>query len=245
MIEEIPNAAVEGPKIMVYCEYIGISTGFIFIMILLFVSGGQTNTTDIITSPAGPLLQILNLATDSRAGAVCLLMFPLMCLVFAGTACLTTSSRMIFAFARDGGLPASRTWWKTHPTLQVPLNALYLNALVVVVFGCIYLGSTVAFNAILSATVVALGISYGIPIAVNLVCLRRKLPERSFTLPAWLGWTVNIIYWFGLYCGYYHIFRVSSGSPSGRFIDELLYCCFCRSHNNISCPVANRRQKEL
>ncbi|KPM46170.1 hypothetical protein AK830_g271 [Neonectria ditissima] len=192
MIEEIPNAAVEGPKIMLYCQYIGISTGFLFLLVVLFVSGGIANAATIIASPAGPLLEIFYLASNSKVGAVCLLMFPLLCLVFAGIAVLTTSSRMVFAFARDGGLPASRLWWMVHPSLGVPLNALYLNMVIVVIFGCIYLGSTVAFNAIVASSVVALGLSYGIPIALHLL-QRRQLPERAFVLPSWLGWTCNII----------------------------------------------------
>jgi choline transport protein len=73
------------------------------------------------------------------------------------------------------------------------MNSLYLNVVVVIIFGCIYLGSTVAFNAIIAASVVALGVSYGIPVALNLATLRRKLPERAFRLPSWLGWSVNII----------------------------------------------------
>ncbi|KAH6884598.1 amino acid/polyamine transporter I [Thelonectria olida] len=193
MIEEIPNAASEGPMIMLYCQYIGISTGFIFLVVVLFVSGGMKNTATIIESSAGPLLEIFYLATSSKVGAVCLLMFPLLCLVFADIAVMTTSSRMVFAFARDGGLPASRLWWKVHPTLDVPMNAIYLNVGIVVIFGCIYLGSTVAFNAIIASAVVALGLSYGIPIAINVAYGRSKLPERSFTLPSWLGWTANII----------------------------------------------------
>ena len=193
MIEEIPNASIEGPKIMIYCQYIGISTGFIFLLVLLFVSGGASNASLIIESPAGPLLEIFYLATSSKAGAVCLLMFPLICFVFAGIAVLTTSSRMTFAFARDGGLPASRLWWKMHPGLQVPLNALLLNVAVVVIFGCIYLGSSVAFNAIISASVTALGVSYGIPVALSMAQLRKKLPERAFALPEWLGWTANTL----------------------------------------------------
>ncbi|CAM1509814.1 Fc.00g001490.m01.CDS01 [Cosmosporella sp. VM-42] len=193
MIEEIPNAAAEGPKIMLYCQYIGISTGFLFLVVLLFVSGGAANATTIIESSAGPLLETFYLATNSKVGAVCLLMFPLLCLVFAGTAVLTTSSRMVFAFARDGALPASSLWWKVHPKLGVPMNSLYLNVVVVIIFGCIFLGSTVAFNAIIASSVTALGLSYGIPVALNLFYMRKKLPERAFVLPDWLGWTANII----------------------------------------------------
>lgn len=193
MIEEVPNAAIEGPKIMLYCQYIGISTGFIFLIVVLFVSGGMVNAQAIIGSTAGPLLEIFHIATKSKVGAICLLMFPLLCLVFAAIAVMTTSSRMVFAFARDGGLPASRIWWKVHPTLGIPLNALYLNVAIVVIFGCIYLGSTVAFNAIVASSVVALGLSYGIPIALLVLRRRAPLPERAFNMPSWLGWMTNII----------------------------------------------------
>ncbi|KAH7353329.1 amino acid/polyamine transporter I [Plectosphaerella cucumerina] len=193
MIEEVSNAAVEGPKIMLWCQYIGISTGLVFLIVLLFVSNGLQNAEAIRTSSAGPLLEILFIATKSKVAAVCLLMFPLICLVLAGTAVMTTSSRMVFAFARDGGLPASATLWRVHPRLGVPLNALLLNAAVCVVFGCIFLGSTAAFNAIIASSVVALGLSYGIPIAINVAYGRRKLPERAFALPEWLGWVANII----------------------------------------------------
>jgi amino acid transporter len=43
---------------------------------------------------------------------------------------------------RDGGLPASRFFAKVHPRLDLPLNALYLTVALVVIFGCIFLGSS-------------------------------------------------------------------------------------------------------
>jgi amino acid transporter len=43
---------------------------------------------------------------------------------------------------RDGGLPASKFFARVHPTLQLPLNALILTVVVVICFGCIFLGSS-------------------------------------------------------------------------------------------------------
>lgn len=73
-LSEIPNAALEGPKIMVICVGIGTFTGAIFLIVLLFVAG---NIDEVISSAAGPLLQILIHATSNTAGAICLLMFVL------------------------------------------------------------------------------------------------------------------------------------------------------------------------
>lgn len=100
---------------------------------------------------------------------------------------------MTYAFARDGGLPFSRFFAKVHPTFELPLNALYLTTTLVVIFGCIFLGSSSAFNAIISASVVALGVSYAIPPAINCLRMRKMLPDRAFKLPGPLGWFCNLL----------------------------------------------------
>ena len=141
-IEEIPNPHVEGPRIMIATVLIGITTGFVFLTCLLLVSGGSANLQNIIESAAGPLLAIFYKATGSKAGSICLLLFPLVCLLFATISIMTTSSRMTYAFARDGGLPASRFFAKVHSKHEMPLNALILTTVLVVIFGCIFLGSS-------------------------------------------------------------------------------------------------------
>lgn len=191
MIEEIPNPSYEGPKIMIYCVGIGLFTGFVFLSVLLFVLQDVNN---VISSTAGPVLQIFYDATNNQAGSICLLMFPLVCLLFATTTIMTTSSRMTYAFARDGGLPFSRIFAKVNTKLDVPINALYLTTVLVVIFGCIFLGSNSALNAIVSASVVALGITYATPPAINCLRGRRMLPEtRQFKLPGPMGWICNLV----------------------------------------------------
>jgi hypothetical protein len=71
MIEEIPNPTVLGPRIMIGCVCIGITTGLIFLIVLLFVAG---DINLVIESAATPLLQIFHDATKSNAGSICLLM---------------------------------------------------------------------------------------------------------------------------------------------------------------------------
>ncbi|RQM06246.1 hypothetical protein DH86_00001046, partial [Scytalidium sp. 3C] len=190
-VEELGDAVIQGPRIMIGCVLIGSLTGFLYLSVLLFVS---VDINAVITSPAGPMLQIFYDATRNKAGAVCLLMFPLVCLLFAGISIMTTSSRMVYAFARDGGLPVSRVFAKVERRLAVPLNALVLTTVLITIFGLIFLGSSSAYNAIISASVVALGVTYAIPPAINCLQGRRALPaNRPFILPNWLGWTCNLI----------------------------------------------------
>ena len=159
MIEEIPNAPKQGPRVMVGAVLIGICTGWIFLSCVLFASGGENNLMRIINSSAGALIEVFNIATKSRPGSVCLTMFPLVCMAFTTISLYTASSRMTYAFARDNGLPWSRELAMILPGLNSPVYALCVSWAGVFVFGCVYLGSESAFNAITSAAVVWLNLS--------------------------------------------------------------------------------------
>jgi amino acid transporter len=76
----------------------------------------------------------------------------------------------------------------------VPLESLGFTIVVVVIFGLIFLGSSSAFNAIVSASVVALGLTYGIPVAINCARGRKMLPPtRAFKMSEPLAWFANLL----------------------------------------------------
>lgn len=104
---------------------------------------------------------------------------------------MTASSRMVYAFARDSGLPASGLFAQVHPRLHTPVNALYLTTSIVVLFGCVFLVSSTGFFAISSASVVALSVSYALPIIIHCIQGRYKLPSSSFVLPPKIAWFIN------------------------------------------------------
>ncbi|KAJ5110846.1 Choline transporter [Penicillium argentinense] len=191
MTEEIPKPTVDGPLIMVACVAIGLATSLILIIALLFVS---RDIDTIITSGAGPLLQIFFDATNNKVGSICLLLFPIGCLLLGVVAITTTSSRMIYALARDSGLPFSSIWTTVHARLKTPVNALALNTAAVICCGCIFLGSSSAFNALSSATVICFDISYCLPILIHCIRGRKLLPVRPWSLYPVIGWIVNLVY---------------------------------------------------
>ncbi|KAI1323105.1 amino acid permease [Xylariaceae sp. FL0255] len=191
MIEEIPEPQKRGPTVMFACIGIGVFSGFVFLSALLFC---VKDVDAAISAPYGPILQIFLDATGNKAGSTVLLVFPLVCMLFTSTALLTTSSRMSYAFARDRGLPFSSVFAKVHPTLDVPVNAILWTIGWVVIFGLILLGSSSTFNAITAASVIALGITYAIPPAINVLQGRSKLPEnRAFKLSGPVGWICNLV----------------------------------------------------
>jgi amino acid transporter len=81
-----------------------------------------------------------------------------------GLACLTSTSRMMFAFSRDGGLPGSRWLRKVSPTHGVPVIAIWAGAALTV--ACTLY--TPAYSTLTTACVIFLYISYVMPTAAGI-----------------------------------------------------------------------------
>jgi amino acid transporter len=80
---------------------------------------------------------------------------------------MTSNSRMMFSFARDGALP--HFFYKVDKRLQSPIRAVWLAAFLSLLLGIPSVGSIVAFAAITSIATTGLYISYGLPIMIGLL----------------------------------------------------------------------------
>ncbi|RYE86793.1 MAG: amino acid permease [Hyphomicrobiales bacterium] len=89
-----------------------------------------------------------------------------------GLATVTSVSRMIFAFSRDGGLPASRALAKVNPRFRTPVAAIWAGSIASVLFvwgtSLISFGEASAYAIVVSCTVIFLFFSFAIPIACGL-----------------------------------------------------------------------------
>ena len=88
--------------------------------------------------------------------------------LFCGAACLTSASRMCYAFSRDGAIPGSRIWSKVNAA-RIPFNAVLFMAVcgLVITIPAYWPASNgvpVAFFAVVSIAVIGLYIAYVIPI---------------------------------------------------------------------------------
>jgi amino acid transporter len=93
--------------------------------------------------------------------------------VFCSIACLTSCSRMSYAFSRDGAVPGSKLWSKVDPHTRVPVNAVIGSAVaaVAITLPALYkspAGIPVAFYAVVSITVIGLYLAFIIPIWLRL-----------------------------------------------------------------------------
>lgn len=172
--DEIVQPHILAPRAMILAPLIGSLSAFIILIVFLFV----LNDFDKVTSgSAGPLLEIIYQAVGNRGGAIALYMFPVISMAFAAISILCASSRQTQSFARDKGLIFGTFWEKESPRWGVPIASITLTSVWVIIFGCVYLGSTSALNAILSSSVVMLQLSYSVPITILLVRGRKLLDE--------------------------------------------------------------------
>ena len=80
-----------------------------------------------------------------------------------GLACVTSTSRMMYAFARDGGLPCSNLLRQVSPTRKTPARAIWVTA-------ALALASTLyapAYSTLTTACVIFLYLSYVMPTLVG------------------------------------------------------------------------------
>jgi len=118
-------------------------------------------------------------STGSPTGALALASTMILCIFLNVLNFTAATSRQIFAFARDDGFPFRHWIARVNRKTGSPQNALVVVILFVVLIALIVLGSTVAFQAVISLGTLALASTY----ELSILCLvwRRV---RGAGLPA-------------------------------------------------------------
>ena len=141
--------------------------GYLMLMVLtLSITDISATATD-----AYPVLKIVydnlspfcaNLIAVIIAGAMWL----------CGLSCITSMSRMWFAFARDGGMPGHTFIKHIHPGWRTPVNSILVTCSLAVLM-LLWAG---AYYVVTAICVIMLYWAYGIPIFLN---LRNKLHHKG------------------------------------------------------------------
>jgi choline transport protein len=182
MSEEIKDAGITVPRAMFGAYLLNGGLGLVFLISFLFAI---TDLEAALNDETGyPFLTVFASAVDT-AGVNGLTSIVVL-LIFAGTLSFNlATSRQTWAFARDNGLPFSSWIAHVHPTLKVPANAVGVTSAITIILSFINIGSDVAFNAIISLSLVSLMLSY--VVSIGCVLYRRiyhpeLLPKARWSL---------------------------------------------------------------
>ncbi len=158
--EETRDAARTVPKGIVSSVIYSVIFGYIlictFVLVLPDVATGVKQGFGFF----GELLKTLPPALQTILG-LGIFLVNFLC----GLACLTSTSRMMYAFARDGGLPASNALRTVSPTLKTPVAAVWVSAILAIA-ATLY---AAAFSVLAVGCAVFLYISYIMPIAAGIL----------------------------------------------------------------------------
>lgn len=105
LAEELHDASRWLPRCMVAAAVMNFTASFLMLLVVLFRAG---NIEDALTSPTGqPYIEILLNATGSIPATAVMVFWIVLSLIFCAINMVTTSSRQLWAFSRDQGMPFS------------------------------------------------------------------------------------------------------------------------------------------
>lgn len=156
-----------------------------------------------VAADAQPPLAVLRDAFGERAGNLAMGL-AILAMWFCGLSSVTSASRTLYAFARDGGVPGSARVRQVSPRYQTPLVAILVATVVplVLVLATAPLSDKV-FLAVISLATTGLYVSYGLPVALGAIARHRRVWRHrgpwnvgaAGTLVAWAAaaWAVFVV----------------------------------------------------
>ncbi|KAF6515541.1 hypothetical protein HZS61_004282 [Fusarium oxysporum f. sp. conglutinans] len=192
MSEELHDASRTLPRSMIVTTLFNGAFGWIMVITYCFCIG---NLEEVITSPTGqPFMQVFYNSTQSVTSATAMASILVVMIAFSNLTMVSTSSRQLFAFARDHAVPFS-PWFSEVPAgWDVPINAILTTFLISSLLSLINIGSAVALNSITSLATTGLLSSYMVSIGCMIWrrCRKSPLLPSKFSLGRW-GLTINIV----------------------------------------------------
>ncbi|KAL2423477.1 putative amino-acid permease PB24D3.02c [Exophiala dermatitidis] len=212
MAEELKNSSKMLPRAMIGTIIVNGALGFVMLVTFLYTLGDLDE--DIASATGYPIIQVFYTATGSAGGATGLTIIIIILNICSNLTTMAGSSRQMFSFARDKGVPYHHLIARVPPGYDVPVNALIVSVVWACVFHCIYIGSAVAFNIIMSIGTVALLTSY--MVSIGTITWKRirghPLLPSKFSLGKF-GLPINIASLLFCFIVYIFVFFPSMPNP--------------------------------
>lgn len=150
--------------------------GYILLLAFLFaatnVDGISSFDPKVNPFGGGSIIMLLYSALGGGAAFKLVMVITTAGQLFCVTACLTSCSRMVFAFSRDGAVPGNKIWRKVTNN-GTPKNAVLISSLLGIILTLPALwksptGAPTAFYAVVSVCVISLYLAFLIPIYLRL-----------------------------------------------------------------------------
>ncbi|KAK5679559.1 hypothetical protein LTS10_008380 [Elasticomyces elasticus] len=155
-------------------------------------------------SPIGALFESV---THSQGATIALLAIILVCGFIGNVSYVAATLRLMHGYAETEALPYKKFLTRWDKKQEIPINLLFIEVGVILLMGCLYLGSSLGLTVIISAAYVFLQLGY-ITILVAYVATRGRhlssggwlrLP-RAVSYPAAIFSLLYQVFTLVLYC---------------------------------------------
>lgn len=176
--EETHNASWSAPIGVLMSIGVSALFGFFLLLCLLFSIQNFDDTINPDLNYGQPVLKIF-VDVFGESGALALMALIIICVWHCGLFSMTSNSRMMFAFSRDGALP--KFFDHVDVRFKSPTRTVWLAAFLAFCLSLPSLGSSVAFSAATSIATIGLYISYVLPV-VAAILWPSKFTKGPFDL---------------------------------------------------------------
>jgi amino acid transporter len=161
--EETHDSETTAPKGVWRSVFYSAVIGYVVLLAITFAA----SDAGAVTEGGGTVFAVFESAMGT-GWVKLVLLIAVVGQLFCGMACMTSASRMMYAFSRDGAVPGWRIWSRVNDR-RIPFNAVIAVAVAALILTLPALygnkdGVTVAFTAVVSIGVIGLYIAYVIPI---------------------------------------------------------------------------------
>ncbi|KAI1914087.1 hypothetical protein LOZ12_002996 [Ophidiomyces ophidiicola] len=188
MSEEVRRAKKAMPRSIFWTVATNSVLAYAIIIVILFTMGPLDNAL----KSSFPIIEICRQATGSVKAATSMVCGLLIISLAVNLASIASTSRLTWAWSRDGALPS----WFSHIDNKhcVPVRAVWLPIAIVMVLACLNVASITAFGAFIALSSLGLFTSY--LIAIGCMVHARFFQKDTLQFGEWnmgkLGLPVNI-----------------------------------------------------
>jgi len=177
--EECSNANIASPRAIVMTAQLGLYLGWFCILAIAYT---VQNVTDVDDGPYRRPMGSLCLQVLGQKAGLAMFALNIVAQFFVGQGCTVASSRVVYAYSRDGALPGSRWLKQVNRYTKTPVYAVWFVLIIGALLGLLMFASPVAIGAVFSIGAIAQYTAFIMPVALKLFSARGQFRPGPWNL---------------------------------------------------------------
>ncbi|TEY61240.1 hypothetical protein BOTCAL_0172g00160 [Botryotinia calthae] len=177
--EECSNANIAGPRAIVMTAQLGLWLGWATILVIAYT---VKDIQDVVSGEYGQPMGSLCLQVLGPKAGLAMFSLNMVAQFFVGQGVTVVSSRVVYAYSRDGALPGSHWLKQVNSRTKTPVYAVWFVLTLGALLGLLMFASPVAIGAVFSMGAIAQYIAFVFPIALKVFSAKGRFRPGPWNL---------------------------------------------------------------